>query len=422
MTKKNKKDDNNTDKVIKIILIIIIIFLLLHNCSLLKDKENIKINIIDISCKNDKCKQLTEVKTVNCIEDINNSKCLIPDFVGETKKDVLKWLDSISNTIEMEIKTVESKEHNDGYVLEQSVSNISVKELLDGKTKLVITIVNNGSLVDCSKDSKNSKCVLQNFVGKSKNDVDNWLDGFSNNIKIKYIYMTSNNKKGTIINQSIKGGTSVKDILDNDNTVIIYISTGDTVVYSDTISKNNNIINNNGGNNNNQNNNNNNNNNDNNTNPDEEEQEELEDDFYVVDKEKIKWEEESELNIFEDSLSISKVRGKIAPESTGTYKFIVNNGTIYNTLYKITFSENNLSNMNMKYKLKKGNTYLVNHYVSFDELNLENVYLSSRSSDTYYLEWKWVGDNDDNDTRIGKSAQNNEIIYNLKIDIEVESV
>ena len=78
--------------------------------------------------------------------------------------------------------------------------------------------------------------------------------------------------------------------------------------------------------------------------------------------------------------------------------------------------------MNMKYKLKKGNTYLVNHYVSFDELNLENVYLSSRSSDTYYLEWKWVGDNDDNDTRIGKSAQNNEIIYNLKIDIEVESV
>ena len=417
MTKKDKNDYNKKDTIIKIILIIIIVLLLLRNCSLIRDKnkeKNGRVNIIDINCTGNKCQQIAD-NPVNCLEDKSNSKCLIPDFVGKTKKDVLKWLESISNTIEIEIKTVEDSEHKDGYVLEQSVSNISVKELLDNKTKIVITIVNNGSLIDCQKDSKNSKCVLQNFVGKTKNDVEDWLDSLSSNVKVKYIYVNSNNKAGTVINQSIKSGASIKSILDNDETIIIYISTGDTVVYSDTINNSSNI------NNNNNNSINNNSGSTNNSNPNTDD-DELEDDFYVSDREIIKWEDETNLNIFEDSQNISKVRGKIAPESEGTYKFIVNNGTAYNLKYKLTFIETNSSNINMKYKLKKGDTYLIDHYVSYEELNLNNLLLNSRSSDTYYLEWKWVGDNDDNDTQIGINAKNSNIIYDLKIDIEVESV
>ena len=161
---------------------------------------------------------------IDCLQDENNSKCLVPDFIGKSKKDVLRWLSSISNTIEIEIKTVEDPTYKDGTVLEQSIIGTSVKDLLAGKTKLVVTIVNNGSLVDCSKNSKNNKCALPDFVNKKRNDVENWLDGITNNVKIKYVYVDSNKPAGTIINQSIKRGTVIKNILDKDETIIIYIS------------------------------------------------------------------------------------------------------------------------------------------------------------------------------------------------------
>ena len=76
----------------------------------------------------------------------------------------------------------------------------------------------------------------------------------------------------------------------------------------------------------------------------------------------------------------------------------------------------------MKYKLKKGDNYIVNNYVSYNELNIEDVLLNTKNSDTYYLEWKWVGDNDDNDTQIGTNAKSSNIKYDLKITVEAESV
>lgn len=406
-----KEDDNKKDLVIKIILIIIIILLLLHNCSLIKKtgkKEGNKENIIDITCNADKCQQQQEL-SIDCLKDEENSKCLVPDFVGKTKKDVLKWLSSISNTLEIEIRTVENSDYSDGTVLEQSIVGTSVKDLLAGKTKLVITIVNNGSLVDCQKDSKNSKCTLPNFIGKKRSNVENWVDGIANNINIKYIYVDSNKPAGTIINQSINSGTSIKNILEKGETVVIYISKGkkttpipnnnnskqaDNTPSEDTPTPS----------------------------PTPEPEPEIDDDFYVSDKEKVKWQDDIDLNIFEDSTSISKVRGKIAPESKGTYKFIVNNGTQYNLKYSISFAETNQHNMNMKYKLKKGDTYLIDHYVPYNQLNIDDMLLNSNSSDTYYLEWKWDGENDDNDTQIGKNAKSSNITYNLKISVEAESV
>ena len=75
----------------------------------------------------------------------------------------------------------------------------------------------------------------------------------------------------------------------------------------------------------------------------------------------------------------------------------------------------------MKYKLKKGNTYLVDQYVSYDQLNINDMILNSNKTDIYSLEWKWVGDNDNNDTTIGMSAKDGDINYSLKINIEAES-
>ncbi len=411
MTKQSNAETNNVrDRVFELILIIIITFLLLHNCELINKKYedgNGKVNIIDIT-RNDQCEQ--DTVAIDCLQDEKNSKCIVPNFVGKNKKDVLKWLNSISNTIELEIKLAEKQGVKDGTVIEQSLVGESIKELLNGKKKLVITIVNNGSLIDCEKDTQNSKCKLPNFVGEEEDDVEDWLGELANNIKVKYVYVDSSKKPGTITNQSLKPGRAVKDILDKDQTLIIYISRG-----KKTAPNNNN--NNQGG---------------NNTTPDktnpnqqqdtQEPDEDLDDDFYVNDRDVVKWEDVSQIKVFEDSTYIAKVNGTIAPESSGTYKFVVNNGTNYNLKYKITFTENNIHNMNMKFKLKKGDTYLIDHYVSYDELNISNMTLNVRNSEDYYLEWKWVGDNDNDDTSIGTDANNGDIEYSLNIKVEAESI
>ena len=395
--KNNKKENRTVDLVIKIVLIIIIILLLLHNCELRKKdgkSETGKVNIIDITCDKDKCQQLDDI-SVDCVQDSQNSKCFVPNFVGKTKRVVLKWLNSISNTIEVEIRTVTDYSKKDGTVLEQSVYRLSAKDLLDGKAKLVVTIVNNGSLVDCRVDIQNSKCVLPNFSGKKKGDVENWLDGLANNVNVRYVYINSNQNSGTIVNQSIEGGTFVKDILDKNETLIIYISKGSNVSPSVTPSDD-------GG---------------------EDIPEDSDDDFYVDEVnglEKVRWNGQSDLNIFEDSLY--KISGKIAPESSNTYKFIVNNETRYSLKYKISFSEKNQYGINMKYKLRKGDAYLIDHYVSYDQLNIDNLLLDSNNSQEYYLEWKWVGDDDIADTQIGIAAKTSEVKYSLSIVVEAESV
>ena len=392
------KDNKIINRIIQIVLIIIIILLLLQNCSLMRKKsneDNEVINNIDIKCDDDKCQQTDII--VDCLKDENNDECIVPNFVGKNKKDVLNWISLVSNNIEFDFKFVKNLDYKDGTVLEQSVTGVSVKDLLTKKIKLVITIVNNGSLVDCQKDSENEKCILPNFTNKKKSDVEKWLEGIANNINIKYKYINSSKEIDTIVNQSVQAGSYLGDILNNGETIIIYISSGNK---KDSSNKNTNS-------------NEQSNKSNSNTN--------LEDEFYVSDNKIVKWNDNTDLNIFTDSKKISKVNGKIAPESTGIYVFNVNNKTKYNLKYNISFIESNEYSINMKYKLKKGNTYLVDQYVSYDQLNINNMTLNSNKTDVYYLEWKWVGDNDNNDTTIGMSAKDGDINYSLKINIEAES-
>ena len=162
------KDNKIINRIIQIVLIIIIILLLLQNCSLMRkksNKDNEVINNIDIKCDDDKCQQTDII--VDCLKDENNDECIVPNFVGKNKKDVLNWISLVSNNIEFDFKLVENSDYKDGTVLEQSVTGISVKDLLTKKIKLVITIVNNGSLVDCQKDSENEKCILGRYYGLS---------------------------------------------------------------------------------------------------------------------------------------------------------------------------------------------------------------------------------------------------------------
>ena len=375
------------DKIIEVILIIIIILLLLHTCELSKKngKNSGKTNIINITCDDKKCDIKQEIP-IDCLINENSSKCIVPNFVGKTKEDILKWLSTIANTIDIEFKTVKSDKKT-GTVLDQSISGITIKELLASKNKLIITIADNGSLVDCLSDENNSKCMVPNFVGKTKNDVNRWLNTITNYVKVKYVYQASDAKAGTILGQSIKSGKKIKDVINSGETLIITIATNNSS--------------------------NNNKDKDKDESQDEGDEEEITGEFYVDDS-NVRWSDETELKIFVDSLY--NVPGKIAPESSNTYKFVLHNKTSYNLKYNISFIETNPYNMNMKYKLKKNGSYIVSNYVSYDQLNLTGALLNSKENDTFDLEWKWVSS--DNDTAAGKAEAN----YKLKINVEAESV
>lgn len=141
-----------------------------------------------------------------------------------------------------------------------------------------------------------------------------------------------------------------------------------------------------------------------------------EDNSIFVTDNKLTWSNSTNLNIFEDTMYTAT--GKIAPGSTNTYKFVVKNNTKYNVDYNIKFIETNKYHINMKYRLKKGKTYVIgdsNSWVTYDALNLNNVSLTTSNSDTYYLEWKWF--DSDNDNEIGKRKN---VKYSLGINIEAK--
>ena len=133
-------------------------------------------------------------------------------------------------------------------------------------------------------------------------------------------------------------------------------------------------------------------------------------DIKILDKNKS-WNDNENINLFEDSEYV--VSGKIAPESTGTYQFVIKNSTIYNVKYDLNFDEKNNYNINMKYRLKKNNEYVINNWVTYSKLKQESIKLNKNSSDTYYLEWKWFESTNDNS--IGEDINSK---YGLSINIK----
>ena len=129
---------------------------------------------------------------------------------------------------------------------------------------------------------------------------------------------------------------------------------------------------------------------------------------------RIRWSDTTDVSIFENPNGRGNV---IAPESSNTYEFNVKNSTNSKLKYKIKFVEDNPYNINMKYKLKKNGTYIVDNYVSISELNINDVIIDVNKNDKYDLEWKWVSS--DNDTEVGRVGNAN---YELKIEIEAESI
>ena len=133
---------------------------------------------------------------------------------------------------------------------------------------------------------------------------------------------------------------------------------------------------------------------------------------YVVTKNK---------DIFENKYYDNK---KIAPGVSGTYEFDVINNRKSKVKYKINTSNTNNSNINMEYRLKRDNEYVIGNestWVKINNLNLTNVLLNSKSTHSYTLEWRWPyeGGIDNIDTEIGETDGAK---YELKITVYAEEV
>ena len=368
--------------IIALVIIAIIILMLLHQCANHNNQSKNSVDICDE--ENADCvRPGSNGLYVDCLKDFENPICIIPDFTGKTEQDVLDWLSKISNNLVINFQVVLSDLDN-GIIIKQSTEkNLTVKDLLENNLPFIISFANSVEIkTDCLKDFNNSICSIPNFKGKSKNDVEKWLDSISNDIPVRYEEVKSNSKKGEIIDQSIKEGTAVKTIIEENDKLQIKVSDGteENPKKGDQ--------------------------------PVEPEIPKDEKDRVVVKDSSLTWDTNTKINIFYNSVA----NEKIAPESSNTYKFTVNNNTEYDIKYKIKFNETNNYNINMKYKLRKNNSYIVDKYSSLNELNINEQLLSANKNDTFYLEWKWISS--ENDTKIGASLDSN---YSLLITVEAEA-
>lgn len=112
-------------------------------------------------------------------------------------------------------------------------------------------------------------------------------------------------------------------------------------------------------------------------------------------------------------------KSKIAPGISNMYRFIIKNNNNFDIIVNISMLEENPYNINMKYKLKSDNNYIVGDKQSYkkaSELNIENIEIKSNESKEYNLEWKWI--DSENDTKIGETIDAN---YKLTINVEAKA-
>lgn len=125
------------------------------------------------------------------------------------------------------------------------------------------------------------------------------------------------------------------------------------------------------------------------------------------------WYKNENINLFQN---LNKNGEKIIwPGESGTYSFIISNNSSQDIHYKFSMQDKNDKNINIKYRLKMNNTYIIgdeNNWVSIDKMKLDNIHELKDSKTIYALEWKW--EDSDNDTQIAKEGL---ATYTVYIDI-----
>lgn len=115
---------------------------------------------------------------------------------------------------------------------------------------------------------------------------------------------------------------------------------------------------------------------------------------------------------------------KIAPGVSNTYQFVVHNSTNKKLNYYVQMYEESEYDINLKYRLRRNNDYVVgddNTWVTANELKTAFSKIDSSSSDSYSLDWIWEF-NDDKDAEDTLAGSNMESNYKLDIRFYFESI
>ena len=114
--------------------------------------------------------------------------------------------------------------------------------------------------------------------------------------------------------------------------------------------------------------------------------EETKKNLITVFDEDLTWNSENELRIF--SNPAFEFQNIIAPGSTNTYQYVVNNSESFNITYSMIFIEKNKNLINMKFKLKRNGEYVLgskDKWIDIQNKSLQNLSLMSNSHDIYSL-------------------------------------
>ena len=125
-----------------------------------------------------------------------------------------------------------------------------------------------------------------------------------------------------------------------------------------------------------------------------------------------------ELDIFKNSFYNN--RAIIAPGVHGTYSFTVENESDVDFIYDIFFTEQNIHNVNMIYKIKLNGQYIVgskDEWIKHQNFSKLKLPIGAGATDIYTIEWKW--EDTDYDTQIG---ENYGAYYKMNIHVDAEQV
>lgn len=107
----------------------------------------------------------------------------------------------------------------------------------------------------------------------------------------------------------------------------------------------------------------------------------------------------------------------IAPRSRGSAKFGVKNVSNGDIIYDVGFTDQSNYLVNMKYKLKIDNIYIVgdkDHYVTLDQMKVNDITVINGSNNVFTIEWYWE-DDDPRDVIVGMAEPTQYYTLNLAI-------
>lgn len=127
------------------------------------------------------------------------------------------------------------------------------------------------------------------------------------------------------------------------------------------------------------------------------------------------WKQSANLDIFNNPYF--KYNNVIAPGIKHRYNFNIQNTSNKKIMYFIRFKEENDKNVNLKYRLKKDDKYVLgntNEWIYINGVTTPNNILEGKENDNFTLDWYW--EDSDRDTQVGEDKN-----VKYKIDIEIYS-